>query len=157
MSKMSAMRALTLTLLGSFWLVGCNLIQPLEVSSVEGLEKIAIGRNGLEGAFIVVFNNPNAFPIQAKGADVDVYINDQKVGRVSLPEAQVIPRGPGGELTLAFETERGALLEIIEANLMNFLLGEEVKLAVKGNVKGSAFGVGLSVPVEAEQNLKIQL
>jgi LEA14-like dessication related protein len=157
MSKMSAMRALTLTLLSSFWLVGCNLIQPLEVSSVEGLEKIAIGRNGLEGAFIVVFNNPNAFPIQAKGADVDVYINDQKVGRVSLPEAQVIPRGPGGELTLAFETERGALLEIIEANLMNFLLGEEVKLAVKGNVKGSAFGVGLSVPVEAEQNLKIQL
>jgi hypothetical protein len=40
---------------------------------------------------------------------------------------------------------------------MKFLLGEEVKLAVKGNVKGSAFGVGLSVPVEAEQNLKIQL
>ena len=154
---MSAMRALTLTLLGSFWLVGCNLIQPLEVSSVEGLEKIAIGRDGLEGAFTVVFNNPNAFPIQAKGADVDVYINDQKVGRVSLPEAQVIPRGLGGELALTFETERGALRQIIEANLMNFLLGEEVKLAVKGNVKGSAFGVGLSVPVEAEQNLKIQL
>jgi hypothetical protein len=60
-------------------------------------------------------------------------------------------------LALAFETERGALRQIIEANLMNFLLGEEVKLAVKGNVKGSAFGVGLSVPVEAEQNLKIQL
>lgn len=154
---MIAMRALTLTLLGSFWLVGCNLIQPLEVASVEGLENISIGRDGMGGAFIVVFNNPNAFPIQAKGADVDVYINDQKVGRVSLPEAQVIPRGPGGELTLSFETERGVLLQIIEANLMNFLLGEEVKLTVKGNVKGSAFGVGLSVPVEAEQNLKIQL
>jgi LEA14-like dessication related protein len=154
---MRAMRVFTLALLSSFWLGGCNLIQPLEVTSVEGLEKIAIGRDGLEGSFTVIFNNPNNFPIQAKGADVDVFINGQKVGSVSLPEAQVIPRGAGGDLALTFETERGALLQIIEANLMNFLLGEEVQLAVKGNVKGSAFGIGLSVPVEAEQNLKIQL
>jgi len=154
---MRFIRTFVFALLGVTLLSGCNLIQPLEVIRVEGLENIAIGRGGLDGEFTVVFENPNMFPIQAKEAEVDVFINARKVGRVFLPEVQTIARGSGGNLRLEFETERGALLQIIEANLMNFLLGEEVKLSVKGDVKGSAFGFSLSVPVQAEQNLKIQL
>ena len=148
---------IAIAMLSTILLAGCTVVKPLEVSGVEGLEDIRIGRDGLEGTCTVVFNNPNPFAIQAKGADVDVYVNEARVGRVSLPQAQTIAQGQGGELQLAFETEPGALLQIIEANLMNFLLGEEVKLRVKGNVKASAFGIGLSVPVEAEQNVKIQL
>ena len=148
---------IAIAMLSTISLAGCTVVKPLEVSGVEGLEDIRIGRDGLEGMCTVVFNNPNAFAIQAKGADVDVYVNESRVGRVSLPQAQTIAQGQGGELQLAFETEPGALLQIIEANLMNFLLGEEVKLRVKGTVKASAFGVGLSVPVEAEKNVKIQL
>lgn len=148
---------IAIAMLSTISLAGCTVVKPLEVSGVEGLEDIRIGRDGLEGMCTVVFNNSNAFAIQAKGADVDVYVNESRVGRVSLPQAQTIAQGQGGELQLAFETEPGALLQIIEANLMNFLLGEEVKLRVKGTVKASAFGVVLSVPVEAEQNVKIQL
>ncbi len=153
---MSRLGFIGIILFGLTLIAGCNLVQPLEVSSVEGLENIAIGRGGLEGEFTVVFSNPNPFPIQAKGVEVEGFVNGKKVGLVSLPEAQAIAKGQG-ELQLEFDTEKGALLQIIEANLMNFLLGQDVKLAVKGNVKGSAFGIELTVPVEAEQNLKIQL
>ena len=154
---MSRVVAIGSALIWMTLLNGCNFIQPLEVQGVEGLENVSIGRGGLEGRFIILFNNPNSFSIQAKGVEVDVFVNEQLVGRVSLPNSQTITKGSGGELNLEFETEKGALIRIIEANLMNFLLGEEVKLRVKGNVKASAFGIGLSVPVEAEQNVKIQL
>ncbi len=124
---MSQPVCITMAILSTILLAGCTVVKPLEVSGVEGLEDIRIGRDGLEGTCTVVFNNPNAFAIQAKGADVDVYVNDNKVGRVSLPQAQNIPQGQGGELQLAFETEPGALLQKIEANMMNILLGEKVK------------------------------
>ena len=154
---MSRVVAIGLALVWMTLLNGCNFIQPLEVQGVDGLEDVSIGRDGLEGRFTILFNNPNSFSIQAKGVEVDVFVNEQLVGRVSLPTAQTIAKGSGGELSLEFETEKGALIQIIEANLMNFILGEEVKLSIEGDVQGSAFGIGLSVPVEAEQNVKIQL
>ena len=154
---MSRVVAIGSALIWMTLLNGCNFIQPLEVQGVEGLEDVSIGRGGLEGRFTILFNNPNSFSIQAKGVEVDVFVNEQLVGRVYLPNVQTIAKGSGGELNLGCETEKGALIQIIEANLMNFILGEEVKLSIEGDVQGSSFGIGISVPVKAEQNLKIQL
>jgi hypothetical protein len=65
---------IAMAMLSTILLAGCTVVKPLEVSGVEGLEDIRIGRDGLEGTCTVVFNNPNAFAIQAKGADVDVFL-----------------------------------------------------------------------------------
>ena len=138
-------------------LVGCTALQPVEVVRVDGLSELSIGRDGIGGELALVINNPNPVAIAAETVDVELAISGTPVGQVQLPYAQSIPKGPNQVLRLAVQAETAALLWVLEANLFRFLAGEEVEVSGKGEVKGSAVGIAVGIPVDSKQNMKIQL
>ena len=139
------------------FLAGCTTLQPVEVVRVDGLSGLKITRGGMEGGLVLILNNPNPVTIQAEAIDVEVAINGQRVGTVELPFAQAIPKGENQQLELTVAAETQALLAVLQENLIQFLTGKEVTVGVEGAVRGSALGIGVSIPVSTEQNLKIQL
>lgn len=138
-------------------LVGCTALKPVEVVRVDGLRELSISRGGIEGDLTLVVNNPNPVSIVAESVDVALSISGTSVGLVRLPYAQSIPKGVDQRLTLTVQAEPQALLAVLEANFMRFLKGEEVEVSVVGEVKGSALGIALGIPVDSKQNMKIQL
>ena len=147
---------LVLTLL-TVALVGCSALQPVEVVRVDGLRELSIRRGGIEGDLTLVVNNPNPVAIAAESVDVALSISGTSVGRVRLPYAQSIPKGVDQRLTLTVHAEPQALLSVLEANFVKFIKGEEVEVSVVGEVKGSALGIAVGIPVDSKQNMKIQL
>ena len=138
-------------------LVGCTALQLVEVVRVDGLSGLSIGRGGIGGELALVVNNPNPVAIAAESVDVEFAISGTPVGQVQLPYAQSIPKGPNQVLRLSVQAEATALLSVLEGNLLQFIKGEEVEVSVKGEVKGSALGIAVSIPVDSKQNMKIQL
>lgn len=138
-------------------LVGCTALQPVEVVRVDGLSDLRISRGGIGGELTLVVNNPNPVAISAESIDVQLSISGTPVGEVQLPYSQSIPKGTNQTLQLSIQAETKALLGVLESNLMRFLTGEEVEVRVLGEVKGSALGIAVGIPVDSKQNMKIQL
>ncbi len=138
-------------------LVGCTALQPVEVVRVDGLSDLRISRGGIGGELTLVVNNPNPVAISAEFIDVQLSISGTPVGEVQLPYSQSIPKGTNQTLQLSIQAETKALLGVLESNLMRFLTGEEVEVRVLGEVKGSALGIAVGIPVDSKQNMKIQL
>ena len=138
-------------------LVGCTALQPVEVVRVDGLTDLRISRGGIGGELTLVVNNPNPVAISAESIDVQLSISGTPVGEVQLPYSQSIPKGTNQTLQLSIQAETKALLGVLESNLMRFLTGEEVEVRVVGEVKGSALGIAVGIPVDSKQNMKIQL
>lgn len=138
-------------------LVGCTALQPVEVVRVDGLNDLRISRGGIGGELTLVVNNPNPVAISAESIDVQLSISGTPVGEVQLPYSQSIPKGTNQTLQLSIQAETKALLGVLESNLMRFLTGEEVEVRVVGEVKGSALGIAVGIPVDSKQNMKIQL
>ena len=138
-------------------LVGCTALQPVEVVRVDGLSDLRISRGGIGGELTLVVNNPNPVAISAESIDVQLSISGTPVGEVQLPYSQSIPKGTNQTLQLSIQAETKALLGVLESNLMRFLTGEEVEVRVVGEVKGSALGITVGIPVDSKQNMKIQL
>lgn len=138
-------------------LVGCTALQPVEVVRVDGLSDLRISRGGIGGELTLVVNNPNPVAISAESIDVQLSISGTPVGEVQLPYSQSIPKGTNQTLQLSIQAEAKALLGVLESNLMRFLTGEEVEVRVVGEVKGSALGIAVGIPVDSKQNMKIQL
>lgn len=138
-------------------LVGCTALQPVEVVRVDGLSDLRISRGGIGGELTLVVNNPNPVAISAESIDVQLSISGTPVGEVQLPYSQSIPKGTNQTLQLSIQAETKALLGVLESNLMRFLTGEEVEVRVVGEVKGSALGISVGIPVDSKQNMKIQL
>lgn len=138
-------------------LIGCTALQPVEVVRVDGLSDLRISRGGIGGELTLVINNPNLVAISAESIDVQLSISGTEVGEVQLPYAQSIPKGSNQTLILSVQAETQALLSVLESNLMRFLTGDEVEVRVVGEVKGSALGIAVGIPVDSKQNMKIQL
>ena len=136
---------------------GCTTLKPIEVVRVDGLGELSIGRGGIGGELALVLNNSNPVAIAAESVDLDLAISGTRVGQVELPYTQSISKGPDQLLRLSVQTETVALLSVLEANLIRFITGEEVEVSVKGEVKGSALGIAVVIPVDSKQNIKIQL
>ena len=138
-------------------LVGCTALQPVVVVRVDGLSDLRISRGGIEGELTLVVNNPNPVAISAESIDVQLSISGTPVGEVQLPYSQSIPKGTNQTLQLRVKAQTKALLGVLESNLMRFLTGDEVEVRVVGEVKGSALGIAVGIPVDSHQNMKIQL
>ena len=63
-------------------LQGC-LFQDLEVLSVEEFEDVQL-LNGFQAKLVVDVYNPNPYPVTVFEADVDLKVEDQTIGEVSL-------------------------------------------------------------------------
>ena len=87
-------------------LQGC-LFQDLEVLSVEEFEDVQLSLNGFQAKLVVDVYNPNPYPVTVFEADVDLKVEDQTIGEVSLLSPTVIR--PDARAEIAWPCGRNCL------------------------------------------------
>tara|TARA_B110000285_G_C15134813_1_gene626106 strand:+ start:1586 stop:2032 length:447 start_codon:yes stop_codon:yes gene_type:complete len=137
------------------FLSSCQWWQDIEVLRVEGLSDVAISLDGMEGEVKVVLHNPNGFQIQAQGVDVAIYVGDDRIGSVSLPDKQVLSARSESTLILNLETDQGALKSILQNQLLQFIGGNAIEIRAEGTVRGRAFGLNVTFPIESSEQIKL--
>ena len=137
------------------FLSSCQWWQDIEVLRVEGLSDVALSLDGMEGEVQVVLRNPNGFDIQAHGVDVAIYAGEDRIGSVSLPERQVLAARSESTLILNLQSDPGALKSLLQNQLLQFIGGSPVEIRAEGTVRGRAFGLNVTFPIESSEEIKL--
>ena len=98
----------------------------------------------------VVLENPNSFSVKIKPSVVDVYLDDNLIGKTYLDQkVKIIKRKENSYFVpLHVELEDGLLIK-----LMKLSLKDKVKLRLVGNIKGSIYGISKKVKIDESKEI----
>lgn len=125
-------------------LASCSAPKPLEYRGVEGFRISSVSLNESKLELQVRFFNPNAYSLQLKGGDIDVFLNDKYVGKSSVEQRTLIP----GKNDFLLPIMVTADMKILLGNALQVLVSQKVIVHLKGSVKAGKGGVFVRVPVD---------
>ena len=94
----------------------------------------------------VLLFNPNRYPLKLKDADVNVFINGNKLGTMLLSECFPVP----GLDTFSMPVTLDVDLKNVLPNALQLLMTPEVDIKLDGSVKAGRHGIYINVPVQYE-------
>lgn len=122
----------------SLFLLGCQSIQTLKIEQADSISLSKMDKGKLLLNWEPLINNPNAFAMKLKSAKVDVSLEDELVGKAVITTEKVKFLAKSQQkysIPIEVNLEEGALFK-----LLRYAFKPQVKLQIKGLVKGTAFG-----------------
>jgi len=124
--------------------VGLNNV---EVSKIEGNEVY------LDVA--VKLDNPNTFDIGVVSSDLDLYLSNQYIGKAKLGEKFDIKKGGINDYDLSIIAKGENLSKQLMPILLGAALTGSVEARIKGDIKGKAFLISKTLPIDVTDTVKL--
>lgn len=134
-------------------MISCSKPKPpqyLGYSNVR-LEKASLA-NSVVAADLKFFN-PNAYTLQLKQADIDVFANDKLMGHSKIDSLLSLP----GHDTTAIPFRVQVDVRSMANQLAGLLLNPNVRLRLKGTAKVGRGGFFMNLPVDYEATQRLDL
>lgn len=98
----------------------------------------------------VTCDNPNAFGFKVKKGTLDVSLNDMVIGVIKLDQKVKFKRRSKNvyDLPLSAELAPGGLIK-----LMQLSGAKDITIRFQGNIRGSVFGIGKTMPVDITRKI----
>lgn len=138
------LRFLFLALVSVFLVSSCALESP-EFLGSEGMEGFKIDGKTITFNAGVKVSNPNWFAIKVKRSTVDVYVEEQYMGKVSLEKKVKLKakRESILQFPLKAELEDGAMF-----TMLRYASKENVNVRIKGKVKGGVWFFSKKIEID---------
>ena len=136
--------------------VGCQMPEkPPVFKSISKIKTASVSGASLEITTNATFHNPNNMGLKLKGVEIDVLFDGKKVGHISQrKQVKVLPNAD-------FNIPLNAQVDLKQLNLVNgifgMLAGKKMKAQFIGYIRISKNGVGMRVPIEHEEMLRLNL
>jgi LEA14-like dessication related protein len=137
-------------------LAGCQLEAP-ELKNIEQIGIDEVGKSSVKITLWASIDNPNNYGFTVTEADLDVYINSTRIGKVVLDKNVKIKANRIE--TYPVELSAGAtnlIAGAIQGGIQTLLKGK-VNLRVKGNVKARRFLFSKKFPVDYQAEVPVKL
>ncbi|CAG5077673.1 NDR1/HIN1-like protein [Parvicella tangerina] len=103
----------------------------------------------------VKVDNPNKFNIKVKKSTMDIYINEQYVGKTHLDDKIILKKRTEDVYGVVLRANPKDILKAAMGSLGGLLKGN-VTVRLKGDVKGSVYGISKKVPVDVEEKIDLK-
>ena len=132
------MRSLSFFFALAFLVSSCGVFT-FDAPEMRGKEKINLSKvDGKTIEFTAAANvyNPNWYGLKVKPSMLDLYVEDEYMGKVHLDKKVKLKRKKENDLEATFTAELtdGALMKA-----MKFAMMKEIKVQLKGKIKGGVF------------------
>ncbi len=131
----------------------CRVIKAPEFRQVQQVKIAQLGLSESTLTAQLIYFNPNKFGFKINGFNVDIYINNQLLGKsVSNQKIEVAKM-----TSFIMPVELKVIMKKLPINTWNLLTKKKVLIAARGHVMVGVKGVYKSVPVnyEGEQELDL--
>lgn len=132
---------------------GCSKPKAPDYLGYENFEVAKIGVKNTVLSTRVKLYNPNAYALKLKSASVDVYINNDYLGRSSIDTLITLP----GKDTTYVPLQLTASAKDILSNTIKVWLNPEVKVRITGAARAGRGSLFVNVPINYEGVQRIQL
>jgi len=151
---MRALKIITaLTLLLS--LNSCIKYKDVEMVKVVDFGVKDINTNGVVFQVSMQIKNPNNYKISIVDSDLDLYVKEDKTGKVTLKDKVTLPENSNKIHHFLFKTDYKNLTSDPTAILGTLLGNNKIPIQVKGYIKAKAKGLSKKFPVEFKEKIEI--
>lgn len=128
----------------------CEFDEP-DFSNVTNFKLVELEGQHIEAEFNVDCENPNGFGFKMKKANIDVIVDDQVLGKITLDKKIKVKRKSKKTYTvpLSIDLENGAMLKLIQLSMR-----KEITVLLKGKVRGSVCGISKSFAVNETKKIE---
>ncbi len=143
-----------LLLISMIFLAGCSAYEEVELQDITHVEVLRMDGRTIALRVDAMVSNPNGSKIHVEDPDVDLYLNDQFVGKGALDSALVLDKNSTRvyPIHLHADLSGGPLLMM----LLSGALTGEMKLGVKGTVVGRSGLLRKRFPFELEERIDLR-
>jgi LEA14-like dessication related protein len=144
------MRKILFLFIGLLFLSSCEWYDDVDVIEIGKIKLDQLqGTNAKVNIDVELFN-PNFYAISIKPSTLDVYIEDEFVGKAQLLEKVKFKRKSTGIYNMKVELlgEAGILKKT-----MRYMMMKELKVRVVGKVKGSVMGISKKMAVDKTKTI----
>jgi len=130
-------------------------VQEVDLVRVDKIELTNMKNNVLSFDVSATLDNPNAFSIKMIDSDLDLFLEDNLMGKAHLVNPINIKKNSNETYTFQVETDvldQGKLLPL----LIKTALTGKIKVGVKGDVKGKVYFISRKVKVEMEDVVSVR-
>ena len=133
----------------------CMQPKQLVYQNVQNFKLKQAGLQQTEVSLDIRLFNPNNYGMKLKDADVDVFVNGNRLGKMQVNEFFAVP----GLDTFSMPVMLNVDLKNAVPNALQLLLNPEVNIKLAGTVKAGRHGVYVRVPVnyEGKQDIRAGL
>ena len=132
---------------------GCTQPSPPQYLGFRDLQFSKLSMDESDINTKLAFYNPNAFSMQLKRADINVFLNDKLANHYVMDSTIEVPKKDSFLVPLSIKLNPKELLGNALQILMN---GNQVKIRLDGTVRVKRSGLGYTVPVHYETLQKIE-
>ncbi|MEZ4720329.1 MAG: LEA type 2 family protein [Flavobacteriales bacterium] len=137
------------------FIVSSCKFEDVEIIRVEDVKISSFTKSGFAGEITVLIKNPNGFPVTISTADFKVLHKNNEIGVAQLEESFKINSNSTEPYPIKVKGDLGGLFAGGVLGIVGMLTGGDPKVVLKGAVKGKAFLVSKTFPIELETNLPI--
>ena len=129
---------------------GCRKPQAFDYREVKNFRIDKLDLNQTFVSMDLVFFNPNNYGINLKKVNLDIYVDNNYIGKYLLDTTIKISKKSEFVLPSTVQVDMNGIFK----NALNVLLGQEVVISIKGMTKAGKAGLYINVPIHYESRQK---
>jgi len=133
----------------------CSSYKPVEIGDVQGMKIDKISAASFKFKILVPIKNPNPFSIKITHYNLDLQVNDQKLGNVESSVRIVIPAKSDMVHELPAEIAFKGFFSSATIALIKIFRNKEIVLKAKGNMDIKAMFLKRTIEVDETQTISI--
>jgi len=129
----------------------------LEVVEVESMHVDVFSAEKVQITASLVLSNPNNFKVTIRQSDLDLYVNGVKVATATIKKRIELPENTEMVHDLIIDSSLENVGGGVLSSLFSIISRGVIKIGIKGSVKASAFNMTEWVPVDIEEDVKVDV
>jgi len=129
----------------------CALESP-EIKAVESIRLDEMTNSGAKVKIGIIVSNPNAHTIKIKGGKLDVFVNNNGIGNIDVPDTIELPKNSEGVYYLRLQSSYVQLLTALPG-VIGFFNKKSAAVNIKGDIKAGAYFINKTFPINVTQNI----
>ena len=144
------------------WLCGCLLLGSCKITApefrrIENVQLENIGMEGLRLGADVVFFNPNALSCKLEKVDLDVLLDDQKMGTLQDQRTVHISKKAEFMVPVSLRLKPQGNLTDLFKNLLQVFAQKKAELYLQGSIQIRRGGKKTTVPLKQKKTISLRL
>jgi LEA14-like dessication related protein len=135
-------------------LVSCANLDNIEVGEIEDVNISRFGIREIEFEVFMPIDNPSSFRFRIIDVDLDVYINNDYMGKISNVDNVLVPARSSELYSFALKVEFSNILKGA-LSMFNLYLDREAEFEIRGSIGVRSFPVTRRIEVNEKSNIRL--
>lgn len=136
------------------FLASCANLENIEVGEIEDVNFSKFANKTIEFEVLMPIDNPSGFRFRITDVDLDVYINNEYMGKIRNVDNVLIPSRSSELYTFPLKVEFSNILKGA-MSMFNLYLDRQAEVEIKGSIGVRSFPVSRSIKVEEKSSIRL--